>query len=207
MEIREEFLSIAIPDISELEIYEVLDALKSGWISVGPKVREFEQKFAEWHGVKHAIALSSCTTALFIAAKVIGIQKGDYVIVPTISWQSTANIVEQLEAIPLFADVDIDTMNISKEWVEKYLREFGNKIKLIIPVHFSGLPVDIDYFNEISNKYGIPIIYDAAHAVFSEYKGKMIGQYGEMSCFSFYATKNLTMGDGGIITTNSDHYA
>jgi dTDP-4-amino-4,6-dideoxygalactose transaminase len=207
MEIRKEFLSIAIPDISELEIYEVLDALKSGWISVGPKVREFEQKFAEWHGVKHAIALSSCTSALFIAAKVIGIQKGDYVIVPTISWQSTANIVEQLEAIPLFADVDIDTMNISKEWVEKYIKEYKNKIKLIIPVHFSGLPVDIDYFNDISDKYGIPIIYDDAHAVFSEYKGKMIGQYGEMSCFSFYATKNLTMGDGGIITTNSDHYA
>lgn len=207
MEIRKEFLSIAIPDISEEEIYEVIDTLKSGWISVGPKVREFERQFAEWHGVKHAIALSSCTAALFIAAKVLGVQKGDYVIVPTISWQSTANIVEQLEAIPLFADVDIDTMNISKEWVEKYIKEYGEKIKLIIPVHFSGLPVDIDYFNDISGKYGIPIIYDAAHAVFSEYKGKMIGQFGEMSCFSFYATKNLTMGDGGIITTNNDYYA
>lgn len=207
MEIRKDFLSLAIPDITEEEIYEVIDTLKSGWISVGPKVKEFEKRIAEWHGVKHAIALSSCTTALFIAAKVLGIGKNDYVIVPTISWQSTANIVEQLDAIPLFADVDKDTLNISEEWVLKYIKEYGNKIKLVIPVHHSGLPVNIDFFDEISNKYGIPVIYDAAHAIFSHYKGKMIGQYGEMSCFSFYATKNLTTGDGGIITTNNDKFA
>lgn len=207
MEIRKDFLPLAVPDITEEEIYEVIDALKSGWISVGPKVKEFERQFAEWHGVKHAIALSSCTTALFIAAKVLGVTKGDYVIVPTISWQSTANIVEQLDAIPLFADVEKDTLNISKEWVLKYINEYGNKIKAIIPVHHSGLPVNIDWFSSISEKYGIPIIYDAAHAVFSEYKGKMVGQFGEMSCFSFYATKNLTTGDGGIITTNNDEYA
>lgn len=207
MEIRKDFLSIAVPDITEEEIYEVIDTLKSGWISVGPKVREFENQFAEWHGVKHAIAVSSCTSALFIAAKVLGVQKEDYVIVPTISWQTTANIVEQLDATPLFADVEKDTLNISKGWVEEYIKEYGNKIKAIIPVHHSGLPVDIDWFSSISDKYGIPVIYDAAHAVFSEYKNKMIGQFGEMSCFSFYATKNLTTGDGGIITTNNDEYA
>ncbi len=207
MKKRDTFLPIAVPDITDLEIAEVIDALNSGWISIGPKVKEFEKQFARWHGVSHAIAVSSCTTALFIAAKVIGVKEGDYVIVPTISWQSTANIVEQLGAIPLFADVELDTMNISKEWVENYINKFGDKIKLIIPVHMAGLPVDIDWFDSISNKFGIPIIYDAAHAVFSEFKCKKVGQFGEMSCFSFYATKNLTMGDGGIITTNNDYYA
>ena len=100
MEIRKNFLSLAIPDISEQEIYEVVDCLKSGWISVGPKVKEFENKFADYHGTKHAIAMSSCTTALFISALVAGVGKGDFVIVPTITWQSTANIVEQLGATP-----------------------------------------------------------------------------------------------------------
>jgi perosamine synthetase len=198
---------LAFPDITQEEIYEVIDCLQSGWISVGPKVREFENKFAEYHQVKHAISLSSCTTALLIAAKVIGVERNDYVIVPTISWQSTANIVEQLDAIPLFCDVEKDTLNIKQEDVERYIKQYGKKIKTIIPVHHSGLPVEIDWFTQISEKYNIPVIYDAAHAVFSSYKNKMIGQYGEMSCFSFYATKNLTTGDGGIITTNNDEFA
>lgn len=207
MEIRKDFLPLAIPDISEQEIYEVVDTLKSGWISVGPKVKKFEEEFASYHGVKHAIANANCTTALLISAKVIGVKKDDYVIVPTITWQSTANIVEQLDAIPLFADVEKDTMNIKLEDVENYIKQYGKKIKAIIPVHVSGLPVDIDWFTSISNKYGIPIVYDAAHAVFSSYKDKMVGQFGAMSCFSLYATKNITTGDGGMILTNNDELA
>jgi len=207
MEARKNFLSLAIPDISDEERKEVLEALDSGWISAGPKVKEFEKQFAEYHDVKHAIALSSCTTALFIAAKVLGIGKGDFVIVPTITWQSTANIVEQLDATPLFCDVEIDTLNIKLEDVENYINHYGKKIKAIIPVHHSGLPVDIDWFTQISEKHNIPIIYDAAHAVFSSYKDKMVGQFGIMSTFSFYATKNLTTGDGGMITTNDDELA
>lgn len=207
MEIRKDFLSLAIPDISDDERREVLDALDSGWISVGPKVKEFERQFAEYHNVKHAISLSSCTTALLIAAKVLGIGKGDHVIVPTISWQSTANIVEQLEATPLFCDVSRDTLNINTEQVESYIKKYGSKVKAIIPVHHSGLPADIDTLETISQRTGIPLIYDAAHAVFSSYDGKMIGGYGRMSCFSFYATKNLTTGDGGMITTDDDDLA
>jgi len=207
MEVRKTFLSLAIPDISDLERHEVMEALDSGWISVGPKVKEFERLFADYHQVKHAISFSSCTTALFIAAKVLGIGKGDYVIVPTITWQSTANIVEQLNATPLFCDVDKDTLNIKQDDVESYIRQFGSKIKAIIPVHHSGLPVNINWFTEISEKHNIPIIYDAAHAVFSSYENKMIGQFGLMSTFSFYATKNLTTGDGGMITTNDDELA
>jgi len=207
MKIRENFLSLAVPDISEEEKKEVLEALDSGWISVGPKVKEFENKFAEYHNVKHAITMSSCTTALFIAAKVLGISRGDYVIVPTITWQSTANIVEQLDATPLFCDVDVDTLNICTEDITDHILKYGNKIKAIIPVHHSGLPADIDEITKISEAHGIPVIYDAAHAVFSSYKNKMIGQYGAMSAFSFYATKNITTGDGGMITTNDDNLA
>lgn len=207
MNIRKDFLPLAIPDISEKEIFEVIDCLKSGWISVGPKVRKFETEFANYHSVKHAIATSSCTTALFLAAKVLGIRKGDYVVVPTITWQSTANIVEQLGATTLFADVEKDTMNIKKDDVELYYKKYKNKIKAIIPVHVSGLPVDINWFTKFADKTGIPIIYDAAHAVFSSYKNKMIGSYGKMSTFSFYATKNITTGDGGIITTDDNELA
>lgn len=207
MKIRENFLSLAVPDISDEEINEVIDSLTSGWISAGPKVKKFEEEFAQYHNVKHAIATSSCTTALFIAAKNLGVGRGDYVIVPTVTWQSTANIVEQLDAIPLFTDVEKDTLNISKEWVEKYIKEYGKKVKAIIPVHHSGLPVDIGWFTAINEKYNIPILYDAAHAVFSSYKDKMVGSYGQASTFSFYATKNLTTGDGGIITTNDDKFA
>ncbi len=207
MEIRKNFLSLAVPDITDLEKKEMMEALDSGWISVGPKVKEFERQFAEYHNVKHAVSTGSCTTALFIAAKVLGIKKDDYVIIPTITWQSTANIVEQLDATPLFCDVETDTLNIKKEDVEDHINKYGKRIKAIIPVHHSGLPADIEWFNAISEKHGIPIIYDAAHAVFSSYDGNMIGQFGKMSCFSFYATKNLTTGDGGMITTNDDELA
>ena len=150
MKARKEFLSIAIPDITDEEKKQVLECLDSGWISVGPKVREFESLFAEYHGVKHAIATSSCTTSLFIAAKVLGIGEGDYVLVPTITWQSTANIVEQLGATPIFCDVHRDTLNIRTDEMEHLLSMYGNKIKAIIPVHHSGLPADIETIDNIS---------------------------------------------------------
>ncbi len=207
MKKRDSFLNLAIPDISEQEVFEVIDSLKSGWISVGPKVNQFENLVAEYHEVKHAIAVSSCTTALFLIAKNLGICEGDYVIVPTISWQSTANIVEQLGAKPVFADVDKDTLNISIGHVDELLKKHGKKIRAIIPVHLSGLPVNIAFFSNINSKYRIPIIYDAAHAIFSSYMGKMVGTYGQASAFSFYATKNITTGDGGMITTNDDKLA
>ncbi len=204
---REAFLPIAIPDISEQEVYEVIDTLKSGWISIGPKVKKFEAKFAEYQGVKYAIAVSSATAGLFLVAKALGIRKGDYVIVPTITWPSTANIVEQLDATPLFIDVDKRTLNTTPEMVEEEIKKYNKKVKLIIPVHMSGLPVDIEGFQRISQKYNIPILYDAAHAVFSEYNGKKVGGYGIASCFSFYAIKNITTGDGGIVTTNDERLA
>ena len=199
---RENFLPIAIPDITKKEKDQVLESLDTGWISTGPKVKEFEEKFAEYQNTNYAIAVSSCTAALFLIAKCLGIQEGDHVIVPTITWPSTANIVEQLGATPVFVDVDLHTMNTTPKIIKERILEYKEKIKLIIPVHMSGLPVDIDKIQKVGKKYDIPVTYDAAHAVFSEYKNKKVGQFGIASSFSFYAIKNMTTGDGGIITLN-----
>lgn len=207
MNVREQFLSIAIPDISEAEIFEVIDTLKSGWISVGPKVRQFEADMAAYHGVRHAISVTSCTVGQFLMCRLLGLGEGDYAIVPTITWPSTASTVEQVGATPLFVDVDPDTLNTTPELVEPLLKRYGARVKMISPVHVSGLPADIDGFDALGEKYGVPVVYDAAHAVFSHYKGRRVGAYGMASLFSFYATKNITAGDGGVITTNDDELA
>jgi UDP-4-amino-4-deoxy-L-arabinose-oxoglutarate aminotransferase len=207
IEIREEFLPIAVPDISDEEVDEVVEALRSGWISVGPKVKQFEEAMASRHGTRHAVAVSSCTAALFLVAKALGIGPGDKAIVPSMSWPSTANIFEQLGATAIFADVERSTANIIPETIEPLLQEHGGEVKAIVPVHMSGLPVDIEGIEALAAEYGVPVFYDAAHAVFSECKGKPIGSFGLASCFSFYATKNLTCGDAGIVTTNDDELA
>ena len=207
IEIREEFLPIAVPDISEEEVAEVVETLRSGWISLGPKVKQFEEAMANRHRSRHAIAVSSCTAALFLVAKVLGIGPGDKAIVPSMSWPSTANIFEQLGATPVFADVERSTANIIPETIEPLLREHNSQVKAIVPVHLSGLPVDIEGIEALAAEYAVPVFYDAAHAVFSEYQGKPIGSFGIASCFSFYAIKNLTCGDAGIVTTNDDELA
>jgi len=207
MKKRNNFLPIAIPDISDNEINQVLNTMKSGWISVGPKVKKFEETMARLHKVKHAIAVHSCTAALFLVAKALGIGPGDKAIVPSLSWPSTANIFEQLGATPIFADVDPRTANVTVETIEPLLKKHGKTVKAIVPVHMSGLPVDINGLETLGKKYNIPVFYDAAHAVFSQYNNKPIGAYGLASCFSFYAIKNLTCGDAGVITTNDDALA
>ena len=204
IKIRESFLPIAVPDISDAEISEVIDALKSGWISVGPKVRELERIFAGIHKSKYALAVNSATSALFLVCKVMGIKPGNKVIIPSMTWPSTANVIEQLGAVPVFVDVERETANITPRIVEEKIIESNKDVQLIIPVHMSGLPVDIDGFSRLSEKYSIPILYDAAHAVFSEYRGEPVGKFGTASVFSFYAIKNITTGDGGIITTDNE---
>ena len=207
IEIREEFLPIAVPDISEEEVDEVVEALRSGWISVGPKVKQFEEAMANRHGTRCAIAVSSCTAALFLVAKALGIGPGDKAIVPSMSWPSTANVFEQLGATAIFADVERRTANIVPETIEPLLQKHGSIVKAIVPVHMSGLPVDIEGIEALAAEYRVPVLYDAAHAIFSEYQGKPIGSFGIASCFSFYAIKNLTCGDAGVITTNDDELA
>jgi len=145
--------------------------------------------------------------AQFLICHVLGLGPGDYAVVPTITWPSTASSAEQVGATPLFVDVDRQTLNTTPAHVEPLLRRYGGRVKLITPVHMSGLPVDIDGFEALGKQYGVPVVYDAAHAVFSEYRGRRVGSYGRASCFSFYATKNITAGDGGIITTDDDALA
>ncbi len=205
--IRESFLPIAVPDITEREIAEVVDTLHSGWITTGPRVERFESLVAELHGTRHAIAVSSCTAALFLVSKVVGVAPGDEVIVPSMTWPSTANIVEQLGATPVFVDVDRQTANITPEILKHALETQAPKAKAVIPVHMSGLPVEIDGIEAVAREHGVIVIFDAAHAIFSEYRGKAVGCYGLASCFSFYAIKNLTTGDGGVITCDDDELA
>src|SRR5437016_8653151 len=131
MNIREEFLPVAIPDISESEVSEVMDALRSGWISVGPKVRQFEAEFAAYHQSRHAVAMSSCTVAQFLMCRALGLGPGDYAVVLTITWPSTASSVEQVGATPLFVDVDRRTLNTTPAHVEPLLQRYGGRVKLI----------------------------------------------------------------------------
>jgi UDP-4-amino-4-deoxy-L-arabinose-oxoglutarate aminotransferase len=207
LEIRESFLPIAVPDITEREIAEVVDALHSGWISAGPRVERFEAMIAERQGTRHAISMSSCTAALFVVAKALGVGPGDEVVVPSMTWPSTANVVEQLGATPVFVDVDRRTANITTDALEPVLESRGASIKAVIPVHMSGLPVEIADVEAVAERFGIMVIYDAAHAIFSEYYGRPVGGFGHAATFSFYAIKNLTCGDGGVLTTDDDELA
>ena len=202
--VRENFLVFGKPDIREEEIKEVFDTLKSGWIGQGPKVEEFEEEFRKYIGTKNAVAVNSCTAGLFLALEVIGIEEGDEVIVPVFTFPATANVVVHHKATPVFCDVDIRTGNITPEEVK---RKITPKTKAIIMVHFAGMPCRVDEIKEIAEENDIYLIEDAAHAIEAWYKKKKIGTTAHLSAFSFYATKNLTTAEGGMVTTESDEWA
>lgn len=185
------------PYMGEEEIQAVSEVLRSGWIGLGPKTAAFEKKFAEFIGVKHAIGVNSCTAALDLALKLMDISHGNEVIVPTITFVSTAHVVAYNLAYPIFADVDEKTLSID---IEDVKRKITGRTKAIIPVHYGGRPVDMDKLREAAGD--IPIIEDCAHAAGAVYKGKKCGSLGEIGCFSFHAVKNLAMGDGGALTLN-----
>lgn len=183
-----------------LEEWEALkEPIFSGWITQGPKVGEFEKLFAKRHNVKHALAVSNCTTALHLALVVLGIKQGDEVIVPAFTWVSTANAVEYCGATPVFCDVNIETFNID---IEQLKKKITSKTKAIIPVHLFGLCSDMD--NVKAAAPGIPIVEDGACAAGSGYKGKPAGGLGDIGCFSFHPRKSITTGEGGMLTTNND---
>ena len=196
-EVRETFLPYCLPQIDQEEIDEVVDSLRSGWITTGPKVKKFEDQFAEYCGVEHAIAVNSCTAGLHIALAAMGIGPGDEVILPTLTFCSTANVVVHLGARPIIVDVD-EHYQIS---VDAIRRAITPRTKAIIPVHYAGQAADLDQIGELAGRQNIPILEDAAHASGSEYQGRKIGNHGNTVAFSFYATKNMTTGEGGMITT------
>lgn len=200
---RDSFLPYCLPLIGEEEISEVADSLRSGWITTGPKVRRFEQEFAAYVGSKHAIAVNSCTAALHTSLAALDIGPGDEVIVPTLTFCATANVIVHLGATPVLVDVD-GNFQMSTETVRPAL---SPRTKAIVPVHYAGQSCSLREILALADSRGIPVVEDAAHAVGSEYEGARIGAHGRAVCFSFYATKNMTTGEGGMITTNDDTLA
>lgn len=193
-------VNFAPPSIGQPEIDEVVAALKSGWLSTGPKVRQFERAFADYLGVEHAIAVNSCTAALHLALLASDIGTGDEVVTTPLTFCATANVVVHTGATPKFADIDPLTWNLSAAAAAAAVTA---KTRAIIPVHYAGRPVEVRAFRALANRKNLVLIEDAAHAVETIAAGEKIGTTADFSCFSFYATKNLTTGEGGMLTTSS----
>jgi len=201
---KDKFLVFGAPRIKQPEIDEVVDCLKSGWIGTGPKVHQFENLFRKYKGVKHAIAVNSCTAALHLSLLAANIRPGDEVITTPMTFCATINAIIHCGATPVLADCDRRTMNILPEEIEK---KITSKTKAILPVHFAGQPCDMEEINELARLYDLLVIEDCAHAIESEYKGKRTGTFGDIGCFSFYVTKNIITGEGGMVITDNDKIA
>lgn len=199
-----EYIPFSPPWIGREEEDEVIDSLRNGWITTGPKVKEFEIRIAKYVDVSHAVAAFSCTDALQIALRAIGIKEGDEVITTPYTFASTGHVICHLRAKPVFADVESVTFNIDPSNIEE---KITSKTKVILPVHFAGHPCEMDLILQIAKKYNLYVIEDAAHAIGSYYKGKQIGSIGDITCFSFYATKNLAASEGGMAVTNNEEWA
>lgn len=201
-----DFLPFALPDIGEREIEEVCDSMRSGWLTTGPKVKQFEAEFAAFIAAKHALAVNSATSGLHLALEAIGIGPGDEVITSTHTFTATAEVVRYLGADPVFVDIDEQTLNMDVNAVQSALSRSGN-VKAIMPVHMAGQACDMSALCRLANDAGIRVIEDAAHALPSTCNGQRIGTIGDATVFSFYATKTLATGEGGMITTDDDEIA
>jgi len=197
-------IPIAKPYITTEEAQAAYDTILTGWITQGPRVAEFEEKFAAYTGSKYAVAVSNCTTALHLCMIVAGIGKDDEVICPSMSYIATANSIKYVGAKPVFAEVETSTYNLDVKDVEKRITP---KTRAILLVHQIGMPADIDAFRQLADKHKLLIIEDAACAAGSKYKGKAIGSHSDLVCFSFHPRKVISTGDGGMITTNREDYA
>jgi len=202
-EVKDDFGGLQVPfhraAVGEEEARAVSEVIRSGWLTMGPKTFEFENKFAEYVGARHAIAVSSGTAALHLSLEAAGVQAGDEVLLPTTTFTATAEAVTYLRAKPVLVDIEPVTMNMDPE---DAARRITPKTKAIVPVHLGGQPCDMEEIAKLAQAGNLRIIEDAAHALPSEYRGKRIRQISEFTCFSFYATKTLTTGEGGMITTD-----
>ena len=202
---REDFIPYNLPDITDAEIEEMTATLRSLWIAKGPRTIKFEQEFAAYLGAKHAVAVNSCTAALHVSLLTQNIGPGDEVITTPMTFASTASTILHCGATPVFADIDYRTGCIDPDEIEKKVTP---RTKAIVPVHYSGQVCDLDRIYEIADRHGLYVSEDAAHALWSRYKGRLIGnKLKGAASYSFYATKNLTTGDGGMLVTDDDAIA
>ncbi len=198
------FIPFALPDLSEAEIEAVVGVLRSGWITTGQKVKDFEARFGQAVGASHCVAVNSCTAALHLALDAVGVGPGDEVILPTMTFAATAEVVRYVGATPVLVDVRASDHNLDPKAVERAVTE---RTRAIIPVHFGGVPADMDEINELARPRGIAVVADSAHAFPCQYRGRNIGALADITCFSFYATKTMTTGEGGAAVTENGEWA
>lgn len=193
-------IPIARTGLTEQEIESVFEPLRSGWLVQGPKVREFEEKWSDFTGAKHSIAVTSCTTALHLSLAALDFGPGDEAIVPAFTWIATANVVEHLGGTVVFCDIDLNTFNLDVTQLES---KITSRTKAIIPVHLFGLAAQMDEINRLAKKHNLVVVEDAACGFGSRYHGQHVGILGDTGCFSFHPRKAITTGEGGMITTNN----
>ena len=205
------FLPFALPEIGQEEIDEVVASLKSGWLTTGPKAKQFEKEFSAFIGAKHSLAVNSATAGLHLALEAIGIGPGDKVITTPYTFTATAEVIRYLGADPVFIDIDQKTFNLDPQKVEDYLSSAASSghplPKAIIPVHFGGQACEMDDICRLAERYSMKIVEDAAHALPATYKGRMIGTIGDLTVYSFYVTKTIATGEGGMVVTENEEYA
>jgi dTDP-4-amino-4,6-dideoxygalactose transaminase len=202
--VRDSFLPFHQPHVDADDEQAVLETLRSGWLTTGPRAKRFEEELAAYTRSHHCIAVNSCTAALHLALDAIGVGAGDEVITSPITFASTANVIVHRGARPVFVDVEPDTLNIDAAAIDAAVTP---RTRAVIPVDFAGHPCDLDEIVQLGGRRGLAIIEDGAHAIGAEYKGRPIGGIADMTCFSFYATKNITSGEGGALTTNRRDWA
>jgi dTDP-4-amino-4,6-dideoxygalactose transaminase len=198
------YIVFGSPQIGEEEIAEMCATLRSGWIGTGPKVRRFEDLFRDYVGARHAVAVNSCTAALHLSLLVSGVEAGDEVITTPMTFCATANAILHAGGRPVFVDVDPDTMNLDPAAVAAAITP---RTRAIVPVHLAGRPCPMDEILALAGRHGLLVIEDAAHCIEGRYRGRKIGAISPLTCFSFYVTKNMTTGEGGMVTTDNDELA
>lgn len=200
----DQFLPIARPDIDDADIAEVVDTLRSGWLTYGPKTQRFENEFKQMAGAEHAVAVNSCTAGLHLSLLAAGVGPGHEVITSPLTFAATANVIVHTGATPVLADIRASDLNIDPEQIE---RRITPRTRAIMPVHYAGIPCDMDPILDIARRHNLVVIEDAATAAGSAYKGRSVGSLGDLTAFSFYPVKNMTTGQGGVVTTNNPDYA